>query len=128
MPERFGAAIDLPHPYVQALLEDRGGSLWIGTPRGLVVREPSGVVRQYRHRDDDPLSLSEDYVQVVHQSPDGRLWVGTLGGGLNEFEAGTRSFRRYPVGPDAGALTGGVVNALFSDYAGKHRFVVSDLA
>ena len=107
---------DCCESYVQALHEDRSGNLWIGTQSGLVVKEPSGAERLYRRRDDDPRSLSRDYIQVVHESPDGRLWIGTLGGGVNEFDPQTRSFRRYPVGADVpGALPGGDVNALFSD-------------
>jgi len=102
--------------YIQALHEDRGGSLWIGTTSGLVVKEPSGAARVYRHRPDDARSLSEDFVQVIHESPDGRVWIGTLGRGLNEFEPRTRSFRRYPVGAaNPLGLPGGDVNALHSD-------------
>ena len=101
---------------MQALHEDRKGNLWIGTPDGLTVREPSGAVRRYRHGTADPHSLSGDYVQVIHEGPDGRLWVGTLGSGLNEFDPRTRAFTRYPGDPAGGAgLPSGSVNALLSD-------------
>ena len=45
-----------PAADIQALHEDRGGNLWIGTTSGLVVKEPSGAARAYRHRASDPRS------------------------------------------------------------------------
>src|SRR5215204_5482111 len=57
---------------VRAFLEDREGSLWIGTSQGLVRRLPGGdlVVHQLAP------AGQPDYVRALLQDKDGRIWVG----------------------------------------------------
>jgi len=59
-----------------ALLEDRRGAFWMGTPEGLYRREPDGKIIAYPLGRPNPrpfiIALTED-----HQ---GRVWVGTRDG------------------------------------------------
>ena len=59
---------------VRALLEDSGGTLWIGTERGLAAwRGGQAVARPFP-------ALPSLPVRALHQAGDGSLWIGMLGG------------------------------------------------
>ena len=63
--------------HIQALLEDRAGTLWIGTrSQGLFVFQRDGL-RRVETSHDDILGLTAD--------ADGNIWVATNGGGLNRL-------------------------------------------
>jgi signal transduction histidine kinase/streptogramin lyase len=68
---------------IQALRLDRSGSLWIGTPHGLLCLR-DGRLRRYTRRD----GLSSDDISSLLEDRDGNLWVGTRGGGLNRLSGG----------------------------------------
>ena len=59
------------------MLEDREGSLWMGSLNGLLRRLPDGRVTHYRIK---PSSSKEDNVNSLLQDADGRLWVGRYDG------------------------------------------------
>lgn len=71
-------AIDPPPAGVEALHEDRFGTLWIGADNGLYRRWPDGRVVRYTKRDGFP----DDYIHDLHEDRDGRLWVATRLGGF----------------------------------------------
>lgn len=57
---------------VRAFLEDREGSLWIGTSQGLVRRLPGGEMVHYLL---EPFP-NRDFIRALLQDRNGRLWVG----------------------------------------------------
>ena len=63
--------------YIQALLEDRTGALWIGTRSQGVFVFDGGALTHVATSHDDIRGLSED--------TEGDLWVATNGGGLNRL-------------------------------------------
>jgi len=71
----FTIADGLPRNWVRAILEDRDGALWVGTPAGLALLE-NGRFRVWRQQD----GLPDDYVRVIYEDPDGVLWIGTNNG------------------------------------------------
>ncbi|MBC7923575.1 MAG: hypothetical protein H7Z75_21065 [Ferruginibacter sp.] len=85
---------------VTALLEDRAGFLWVGTENGLVRldrnRQPADV---FKHRADQPGSLSNHEVRCLLEGRNGTLYVGT-NAGLNAFDPQTHTFRN-PAGSDS---------------------------
>ena len=88
---------------VQALLEDREGNIWLGTPGGLQRLSPHRVTPR---RD---LGVA----RALEVTPDGTMWLGTSSG-LKRFSGGeTRLFT------EADGLPGSVVLALHSGPRGE---------
>ncbi|MBI4750183.1 MAG: hypothetical protein HY774_16990 [Acidobacteria bacterium] len=85
---------------ILALLEDARGTIWVGTYQGLYALadstsdQPKAVFTAYRHRPDDPNSLSSDMIEALAEGPDGTIWVGT-GSGLNRLDLSTGQMTRY---------------------------------
>ena len=75
----------LSQPTVRAILQDRHGFVWIGTLDGL-NRSDGNRIRVFRHRPDDPSSLSDNHVAAMVEDAEGFLWIGTGGGGLNRYD------------------------------------------
>ena len=71
--------------YIQTLLEDRAGALWIGTRSQGVHLVAHGAITAVATSHEDILSVNED--------SEGNLWVATNGGGLNRLRP--RIFRLY---------------------------------
>lgn len=70
-------------PFVQSLLEDHQGRLWMGTRgEGLIRLEANGSVTQLKHHEQEGAGLPHDSVAVLHQDAENRIWVGTMGGGV----------------------------------------------
>jgi ligand-binding sensor domain-containing protein len=88
---------------VQALLEDREGNIWLGTPGGLQRLSPHRVTPR---RD---LGVA----RALEATPDGSMWVGTSSG-LKRFSGGeSRLFT------EADGLPGNVVLALHAGPRGE---------
>ena len=69
---------------VEALFEDRRGSLWVGTLRNGVTRISDGQMTSWSTRD----GLAANHVKVFYEDAAGILWIGTHGGGLSRFKDG----------------------------------------
>lgn len=68
------------HSGVNSILEDREGSLWVGTESGGMVRIRGENISTYRSSD----GLSADRVLALFEDREGSLWVGTADG-LDRF-------------------------------------------
>ncbi len=94
----------LSHDHVRAILEDREGSLWIGTVGGLDrFDDATGTFEHFRHDPANPASLSATGVRSLLQDAEGRLWVGASAG-LNLFDYESGTFDRYlhdPADPES---------------------------
>ncbi len=94
-------------PTISALYEDRNGTLWAGSERGLhrYDREKDRMFR-YSHDPKDNHSLSHNYVTAMAGDNTGNLWVGTREG-LNRMDTATGTFTRFYHDP---AQPAGLVN------------------
>lgn len=108
---RIDSAAGLSHNSVYAVLRDRYGYVWAGTPDGL-NRFDGYEVRRFLHDPDDASSLSHQIVRVLLEDRDGNLWIGT-GGGLDRFDRASNRFRRVAHGTDTGEVL-----SLFEDSRG----------
>lgn len=83
---------------VNAIYEDERGILWVGTDAGLDWLDPIGrVVTHIRSNPADTSTLSGNRINVIFSDSRGVVWVGTEGAGLNQYNAKSRSFVRYPI-------------------------------
>jgi signal transduction histidine kinase/DNA-binding response OmpR family regulator len=75
-----GARLD--STYVWCLDRSSDGILWLGTATQGVFRLDWGksVVTNYRHRDDDSLSIRTNDIWALEEDGYGRLWIGTQKG------------------------------------------------
>ncbi len=101
----------LPDDFVRSLLYDpdgsfepAGGSLWIGTRRGLAHQTPSGLTLWSRAN-----GLGSDLVGALALDRPGALWIGTRGG-LSHLENGHVSNLTTRDG-----LSSDVITALYQD-------------
>ncbi len=69
---------ELGNDSVYALLEDRTGTLWIGTDGGGLTRLRNGTFKTFTTKD----GLSNNSVLALGEDEEGAIWVGTDGGGL----------------------------------------------
>ena len=64
--------------YVNDLVEDRYGSLWLATPAGLYRRWHDGATARYDNRE----GLPDDFLHDLLLDHQGQLWVGTRNTGF----------------------------------------------
>lgn len=80
---------DLPVRPVLVILEDRGGTLWIGT-EGEGVWRVGTDGRAAPARGAEALAR-EKVMALVEDEDDGSMWIGTEGAGLHRWRAGSLS-------------------------------------
>ena len=103
--------------WIQSLIEDGDGYLWIGTWRGLDKFDPTTErFTHYRYNPDNPNSISGDAIKSIAQDSRGNLWVGTVDEGLNKLDPVTETFTRYR--NDSNGQSVGTVNSIVED---RHR-------
>jgi ligand-binding sensor domain-containing protein/signal transduction histidine kinase len=73
------------HNIVSSLLEDRGGSLWIGISGGGLLRLDHGKFLAFTQKN----GMSSNFVNSLCEDRAGVIWAGTAGGGLNRIDHGT---------------------------------------
>lgn len=86
--QRLGPSEGFPVEWARVALEDREGSLWIGS-RGLHRQLGGGVWRSYTSRD----GLPSEVARTIFQDREGELWVGTDKGLVRAHSGG---FTRLP--------------------------------
>jgi signal transduction histidine kinase/ligand-binding sensor domain-containing protein len=108
--------------YVNALVLDPAGRLWIGTGESGLLRLETDRATFVRFRNDpqDAASLSDDVVNTLMLDSRGRLWVGTRAGGINVLDAATGKFTRLTPDPhDPRSLPHHTVTAIYEDRRGR---------
>lgn len=79
----------------KVIIEDKRGTIWVGTSNGLNKFIPStGKMPAHFERYFTQNGLSNDIVQTITEDKNGNLWIGTENG-LSEFHPLTKSFRNY---------------------------------
>lgn len=107
---------------VRAIIEDRDGTIWVGTVGGGLCRfNPiTNNFKQYKHEPNDSTSLSNNDVRCIVESADGNLWVGTSGGGLNHFDRKNSKFTTFRHDEtDEQSLNNDFISALSLDAGGN---------
>ena len=121
-----GNAKGISSDTVTSILQDRNGTIYVGTYGGLnILDTATGNFRHYQHIPGDSKSLSSDFVRVLYEDSQGTLWVGTGWldvkdeGGLNRFNNESGTFTRYMADPkNPEALIHKRITSLFEDSRG----------
>ncbi len=73
--------------FIDTMIEDRTGALWVGTEGGGLNKfDPrTERFRSFLHDPGNPHSLSSNHVGALCEDRSGILWIGTRGGGLNRL-------------------------------------------
>jgi ligand-binding sensor domain-containing protein len=97
--ERFRARDGLAGDWVSVLLEDREGSIWVGTQDAGLVRLRQGDFLTYGAAE----GLSHDAIESLLFARGGDLWVAT-DGGVDLLRGGTLPAKRVVEGPPMSLL------------------------
>jgi signal transduction histidine kinase/streptogramin lyase len=111
----------MPLTGVSSILEDRDGTLWIGTLSDGLLKFDRRQRRftRYRHDPANPDSLPEDRITTMFEDREGNIWVGLGATEPAYFARRPLPFAKLPF--DAGNLTNlgeKLVNVLYEDRGG----------
>jgi signal transduction histidine kinase/ligand-binding sensor domain-containing protein/CheY-like chemotaxis protein/HPt (histidine-containing phosphotransfer) domain-containing protein len=106
---------------VMSLLQDRHGTLWIGTMMsGLKKLSSDDHLESIAVKRGDPRSLSDGGIMTIFETRNGQLWIGTHEGGANVLDPATGLVRQLPFASSApGAVSGASVTAVAEDANGN---------
>jgi ligand-binding sensor domain-containing protein/signal transduction histidine kinase len=81
--------------FVQDLMLDRAGNLWVATRGGLFLLDPDGrILSAWRHDPLDPSSLGENYAFCLLEDREGAIWIGTENG-LERLDRASGTFSHF---------------------------------
>ena len=111
----------LPHNWVQALIEDEKGDVWVATHGGLAVwRRAMDRFERFLHDPADPDSLGSNRLRTLIQDREGLIWIGTEDSGLDLFDPQSGQFRHFRHDPeDPTSLVDDRVRKVFEDQLGN---------
>ena len=89
----FNADKGLPQTYVNTIIQDSTGFLWVGTQDGLSRYDGYQFVT-YTNNPLDSLSLCNNYIYSIVDDGRGCLWIGTKFG-LGRLDKSSGKFRNY---------------------------------
>jgi signal transduction histidine kinase/CheY-like chemotaxis protein/ligand-binding sensor domain-containing protein len=116
-----GANSSLPDLFINVMMADSDGHLWLGTQRGLAVFLPeTGTFHTYLNNPSIDWSLSDNTVMSLLQDRSGLLWVGTWNAGVNMTRIRPGSFHTtFHVPGDPESLINNNVRDVLLDRSGE---------
>lgn len=101
---------------------DKSKKLWFVTYNaGLINYDPrTKIVRQFKHNEDDPHSLSRNELESIYIDPSGDIWVGTIDGRISRFDANGILKKNYVLKFDGtGKKLAGGIMCVYRDKKGR---------
>lgn len=85
------------YAYMQDIFEDSKGLTWVATMgEGVFCYNPdTDEIKNYKHKQEDSLSISTNEVTGISEDSKGNLWFSTDRGGMNCYERTTSKFISY---------------------------------
>lgn len=107
---------DANENYLEKILVDHQGVMWISSRGGLHKKHPSEKsFSSFHHDPKDSDSLSNNWAMSLYEDNEKRLWIGTMNG-LDRYDRATGKFLHYRHSDkDKNSLSHNRVNALFED-------------
>jgi signal transduction histidine kinase/ligand-binding sensor domain-containing protein/DNA-binding response OmpR family regulator len=104
---------------VTAIYQDKQGSLWIGTYRGLEKFDYADqTFIHFGHDNHGTNSLSNNAVKCISEDDDGNLLIGTVGGGLNKFNLKSGKFSVFSLNKNENDNKNIAAISLYTDNSG----------
>lgn len=90
-----GDSLSLPGNYVISLLEDRNGTIWIGTYGNGICKGMSAANGKIQFKTYTRANgLCNDVIYAMEEDRDGNIWIST-DNGLSKFNTNTESFQNF---------------------------------
>lgn len=81
---------------ITTICEDRDGTLWFGTRRGMNrFDRRTEKFNRFLSDPSNPNTLRNDQIWVISEDSKGMIWVGTDGGGVSEYNPKSGLFRHF---------------------------------
>jgi ligand-binding sensor domain-containing protein/signal transduction histidine kinase len=115
------APYSLSDRWITSIVEDKAGTLWIGTRLGgLNHYDPrTEQFTHFLHDDGDPSSLSDNHISVLYLDKNDNLWIGTPNA-LDLFDQAGNTFKHYVYSPSKQEdISGKSITAIFQDSRGR---------
>lgn len=82
----LGSQTSIADNDVRSIATDHEGNLWIGTFKGLSVRQKGNTEFQnYYHQSTIPYTIAQNSVRYIYQDKQGGMWLGTFYGGVSYY-------------------------------------------
>ncbi len=106
--------------FMQSIVEDTAGNLWIGTFNGLnKLNKDRTRFTRYLNDPNDPESLGANLVTSLLIDSSGILWVGNMGNGLDRLDPHQKPFSIYRHDPfNDLSLSSDTINNITGDNSG----------
>lgn len=82
----------LPHNYINEIVVDSLGFVWIATNNGLCRYDSPENIKIFKKGD---LGLASSNIRSLHADKDSTLWVGTSFGGITRMDPGNKEQKTY---------------------------------
>ncbi len=115
---RFDVRVGLPQNTAFDVIQDHRAFLWVGTNDGL-ARYDGRTFEVFRHRQDDPASLSHNTVRRLFEDRRRRLWIRTEAG-LDRYDPRDDTFHHYPL--QAQQVFEDESGLIVASHSGLHRY------
>jgi len=116
--KQFSVEQGLSQCTVNAIIQDSFGFLWFGTDDGLNKYDGYSF-KIYKHRPNNPNSLSHNSITTIYEDRSGALWIGGSQEGLNKFNREREVFLKYrhdPTNPNS--LSNNSISAIYESQDG----------
>lgn len=90
------------HEYVNCILADNRGLIWIGTNSGLLKLDTKKYLFKKYTRNSIDNKLSDDYIRAIHAEGNNYVWVGYRAGSINKLtrdsiNGNIKEYAQYPL-------------------------------
>ena len=106
--------------YINKIVKDKQGFIWIGTNDGLCRYETFNKIKIYRATSDTLNGLQSNNVYTLYSDSKENLWIGTRLGGLTRFHQPTSTWKTFKHNPqDSNSINDNEILSILEDSKGR---------